>query len=629
MSELIDVENRSSFANLIVLSVFTGLAVWSGSNILLQNSDILFISFRVLLVCIALFLTVYLLLRHFGSLQAAVASVFILLVINVYFPSLGVKYIFLVCSLVGIYLLMSDIKRYNISVIYSAVISFFSAIVILSFLSYERFDMLSLLSNGQIHRDSLFHASLASMIKTYGVASTGLNGLVEVPYHILSHVIMGSISSLTGIAVYDSYGIVNAVFFAPLLFLAISFSSWQVKQEKNIGLHWVMTGVILFLMPTALAGWGVFSSYFISESYLLSLVFFVLSLPLLCSKRISKSQYLVLVIMITLATASKSSVGLVMLGLYLTRMLLISDKIDKYLEYAYLSALIVIIYYFISSTVSSASSAILIDPFSFIAEFSHYGSYLNVLKSCGSLSECDFSFMIMVKALISVIVFFVLHFILSWMVIMLKTHEYGFRIAIRDPWVIISISSLAAGVVIISFFYLQSGAVYYFSNIAMFASMPIIISFFSALFGGSIKQYFWLAFISAVTAIFSHNYSHLLKLIDGKYSEKEFPVSESNHSFIRLLLDLRNEKEKNIIYAFSEGYNYLEHGTMTDCRVKPFVLPAITERAWLNLMEQNGDCNYSHYGFGNYASGVDSNGNIEYTKVIIPDNVEIVIVENP
>ena len=149
MSELIDVENRSSFANLIVLSVFTGLAVWSGSNILLQNSDILFISFRVLLVCIALFLTVYLLLRHFGSLQAAVASVFILLFINVYFPSLGVKYIFLVCSLVGIYLLMSDIKRYNISVIYSAVISFFSAIVILSFLSYERFDMLSLLSNGQ------------------------------------------------------------------------------------------------------------------------------------------------------------------------------------------------------------------------------------------------------------------------------------------------------------------------------------------------------------------------------------------------------------------------------------------------------------------------------------------------
>jgi hypothetical protein len=51
--------------------------------------------------------------------------------------------------------------------------------LILSIDRYADFLVLEKLRYGQDHQDALFHASITSMIKTYGVVSTGLHGLLR------------------------------------------------------------------------------------------------------------------------------------------------------------------------------------------------------------------------------------------------------------------------------------------------------------------------------------------------------------------------------------------------------------------------------------------------------------------
>ena len=61
------------------------------------------------------------------------------------------------------------------------------------------------LSLGLGHRDELFHAAIANMIGTYGVPSTGLDGLVFNPYHYGSHALFAQSARLIQLPVLDFY----------------------------------------------------------------------------------------------------------------------------------------------------------------------------------------------------------------------------------------------------------------------------------------------------------------------------------------------------------------------------------------------------------------------------------------
>ena len=74
------------------------------------------------------------------------------------------------------------------------------------------------------HRDSVFNASIAGMIKTYGSISIGLDGInVPVYYHIFSHYIFGSLSALLGISTMTFYALICPIIIIPFFFLSFIY----------------------------------------------------------------------------------------------------------------------------------------------------------------------------------------------------------------------------------------------------------------------------------------------------------------------------------------------------------------------------------------------------------------------
>jgi hypothetical protein len=69
--------------------------------------------------------------------------------------------------------------------------------------------------SGQI--DTLFHASMSQMIRTYGIPSTGLDGIPYIPYHFGSHWVFAQLSELLALNPLDFYQIGYPLIFPSLL----------------------------------------------------------------------------------------------------------------------------------------------------------------------------------------------------------------------------------------------------------------------------------------------------------------------------------------------------------------------------------------------------------------------------
>jgi hypothetical protein len=81
------------------------------------------------------------------------------------------------------------------------------------------------LCNGYAHIDTLFHATLANMLRTYGAWSTGLDGLPDIIYHFGSHWIFARFSNLLDLPVIDFYNLAYPVLFAPFtVFSLLTFA---------------------------------------------------------------------------------------------------------------------------------------------------------------------------------------------------------------------------------------------------------------------------------------------------------------------------------------------------------------------------------------------------------------------
>jgi hypothetical protein len=86
------------------------------------------------------------------------------------------------------------------------------------------------LCNGYAHIDTLYLATLANMLRTYGVCSTGLNGLPFVPYHFGSCWIFARVSNLLDLPVIDFYNLAYPVIFAP--FVTFSLLTFAVSVAE-------------------------------------------------------------------------------------------------------------------------------------------------------------------------------------------------------------------------------------------------------------------------------------------------------------------------------------------------------------------------------------------------------------
>ncbi|MCK1483025.1 MULTISPECIES: hypothetical protein [unclassified Bradyrhizobium] len=170
---------------------------------------------------------------------------------------------------------------------------------------------------GLQHLDTLFHASIANMLVNSGHLSTGLDGLMPIKYHVLSHIWMACVGLWLGVTTLEAYYLAAQIIAIPLLFFVLIMAGLLLRRPAQ-GLT---NGALVTLMPLLLLMvadlWGA-TSYLVSESYLVSLLLLLLAMPLLAEIADERSSLgpplIALAIAGTLVLFAKISVGVILWG---------------------------------------------------------------------------------------------------------------------------------------------------------------------------------------------------------------------------------------------------------------------------------------------------------------------------
>jgi hypothetical protein len=106
---------------------------------------------------------------------------------------------------------------------------------------------------GWAHSDTFFHSSIASMIQTYGIPSTGLDGLPYIHYHIGSHWIFAQLAKLQQISIINFYQLYYPILFLPLFFHSFLLFTIEVRARyfPHEGLKKPLFGFCTFVLFAA------------------------------------------------------------------------------------------------------------------------------------------------------------------------------------------------------------------------------------------------------------------------------------------------------------------------------------------------------------------------------------------
>ncbi|WP_420993390.1 hypothetical protein ACKI2N_014725 [Cupriavidus sp. 30B13] len=239
---------------------------------------------------------------------------------------------------------------------------------------YIDYQYKSALLAGGLTLDSYFHAAIAAMYGHYGVASLGLNGLVPIGYHTLSHKIFAGLAALSGFETLASY----AYFYigmGPLL-LAFSLAGLACRLNRQLPFWRALLSIaLLFLASIAVRAFAIsalWDSYIASESYLVSLVLLAASLSTFvrCIEaergmgfHFSLAVALLLLVCAGLAKGSVGVIGLCVFGLFgLTRFRTAAYWVTVLLASA-------LMYFLIVAAANSAEKVVFVKPFDFVETF--------------------------------------------------------------------------------------------------------------------------------------------------------------------------------------------------------------------------------------------------------------------
>lgn len=142
-----------------------------------------------------------------------------------------------------------------------------------------------------VHHDPLYNASIATHMATYGVPSTGLDGLPYIPYHYGSGWLLAQWAKLVGADVLSFYTLGPSVVAIPLFFAAVLLLAIEVKKgfsdstagadpplKSDYGAWGFFLAATVGVIPTAgLDAMGIWNLHaMISESYIIGLPVFLL-----------------------------------------------------------------------------------------------------------------------------------------------------------------------------------------------------------------------------------------------------------------------------------------------------------------------------------------------------------------
>lgn len=168
------------------------------------------------------------------------------------------------------------------------------------------------------HRDTVFHAAIANMLEFHGQASIGLDGLTPINYHVLYHQMSGTIARWLNVPALKASYLLVSIVLLPLMFLMFLRAIFAIKP--NGWTHLSSTaGILLFLCWPFMFSLFQGSSYFSSETYILSLLIFFAALPLWVAwssqqscTRLKVGVLFLMVLSILVAGLAKISTGAVL-----------------------------------------------------------------------------------------------------------------------------------------------------------------------------------------------------------------------------------------------------------------------------------------------------------------------------
>jgi len=461
------------------------------------------------------------------------------------------------------------------------------------------FDMIQRMYAGHVHRDTLYDASMAAMIKNYGVVSTGLNGLVETPYHTLSHAIYAAISLATRAPVLEVYGVANVVLLAPLLIFAVvaCCMTMEVRARLDPVKVWFAVCLLLVFVPRVLGRWAVWDSFFGSESYLVSLSLLLLALPLLAKARLTGVELLSLAVAAAFMAAAKASTGLVFVVLTCMRLALLDGE-KKSREALAFFAIAVIVAAVVARSAIANTGNYFFGPLDFIERCSALGAHLGLahraLVTGAALPALNW-----LLAGVSLGSFFVLHFLVSWCVIADAMRRLGLRGALKSPVAVLSLGAVAAGIAIVLVYRILGGSAYYFTNIAFFVSLPAA----AAALAGVIEagKFRWrpiqLVVTGLVVIVSLDAYWNLSALSDAR-------MVMGHSALVGRLLAARDALPRDVVLRADAAM--LAANPIEICSARPFVFPALSERPWIGVIAGAPGCRYIDYGYDNYRMSSDS-----------------------
>jgi len=604
----------------LVSSIFTALIISLIAGQYANNVAI----FKNVLLSLYFFLSIWILVGRLGNYGLALLFSLILI------PILGMFHSFWVFTAILIFLsliVLYDVRNLGWSVklrmcLNASIILLTSIILALVGISGmgQRYGDLWIdyrILNARLHIDTLFHVACANMIKNYHAISTGLHGLPFMGYHAFSHFLYGSVSNILKVDTYQVYGYTTFIVFIPLLFLScLSFAEELVPSRTRSSLY--ISFVLLVSIFIGFLGRDVFvtygllwNSYFISESYLISLIMLCAFLSYVLSA-VNRPGFFLSLLFLILLSASKISVG------FMGLIVLIICELSWGGDLKDLSGTKKPVQALISTLKRRLWSKSLLKIAIYIFLFAYGASFF-----IGAQNNWQFDFLYFATTYLkpsvtdqlgglgSLIVFFFTHYffvmssiLLLVMYFFLNRNSFG---RLRKMFLFLIIVTLAG------FFPLciplAGGGGYYFSNISMFLAIPIMLSCKNYISKEAFRSNLrGIAVVTTIIVLFgmygSLNYGipYLMREISTVEKQKDYIIDSSAIApYISQLkaIEANNSLEKYLVYIPKQETDFWSDSDPISTK-RAFMIPAVSGRPALFGLPF-GDAKGGYYGYKNYS----------------------------
>ena len=469
--------------------------------------------------------------------------------------------------------------------------------------NFTTFDMIPRLNAGYVHMDTLYHAAMAAMIKNYGIASTGMHGVVEVPYHAFSHAVFAFMSTLSGVSVIEVYGVV------PMLIFGVATCAASIDRGEALAVPvvWAVAASIMVVFPAVFEIWR-WESFLPSESQTIGMGLFVLSLPVLLKRRLGVFDVAILLVLAWVLPSCKGPIGFMLAGLWLSRWLLFPAMPRLHLAPAAAGILLVV---FVTNakvtTTFVGNDAASILPFHFISSYSwqgrSVGEVVAAVKAGGPVSLSQWS-----SAFWVALVFFAIHFSLSWVVLATGAFVGGARALWSWPILLVSACATAACCLFVCVIRMPFMNLFWFTSVTYFVGIPALASWTASLAGRQARvQAALLMFGILVVALVNQRglSEWSASSVAGsarpgalQWVTAGAPRASSESELIARLRQVRQDTDKSAVLELRPDSAVRNH--LTQCMAIAFIYPAVSERPWQGVISLDSGCQYRGWGYESY-----------------------------